>query len=59
MIMARSQGACIDDLPGSSVRPLHLNELLEPDLGEDGGQVVLPVFQGRLLAYTRTETCDA
>lgn len=41
------QGA--DDLPGAAVRPSHLYELLQPDLGEDGGQVVLPVLQRRPL----------
>ncbi len=50
MIMARSQGACTDDLPGSSVSPLHLNGLLEPDL---------PVVQDWLFAYNQTDVCDA
>lgn len=31
-------------------------ELLQPDLGEDGGQVVLPVLQGWLLSCTNGHT---
>ena len=43
-----------DDLPWPSISSSHLDELLEPDFREDGGQVVLPVLQGGPLTYTQT-----
>ena len=36
--------------PGAAIRAAHLDELLHPRLGEDGGQVVGPVGQGRNLS---------
>ena len=44
-----------DHVPRAAVRPPHLQKSLQPDLREDGGQVVLPVLHRCHLARKRAQ----